>query len=67
MSKQVRVGDDIDVRGLISTLRKTDPAGIKRLEHQGGRLGGVAMANDKKRQDPNQCARLKNALKLVSG
>lgn len=61
-----RAGEgDLDVKGLISTLKKTNPGGLAELRDRGGRLGGKAMAKDKKRQDPNQCARLKDALKLV--
>ena len=66
MSKKYRTGEaDLDIGGLIETLRKTNPAGIKALEDRGGRLGGKAMANDKKHTDPNLCARLKDALKVV--
>lgn len=35
-----------DIEGLISHLRKTNPGGMEALAQRGGRLGGVAMAND---------------------
>lgn len=64
----VRVGEgDLDIKGLISTLKRTDPGGYKRLKDTGGRLGGKAVVSDKKHQNPNLCAGLQNAKVVHKG
>lgn len=46
-----------DIEGLIAMLRKTSPGGMAELADRGGRLGGVAMADDDKGEkfDSKEC------------
>jgi len=65
MSKKYRAGEgDLDVKGLLSTLKKTNPGGIAELRDRGGRLGGKPMANDNKRHSPNG-SRILHAIKQL--